>query len=84
MFTKSKYIVGIIGGYRAAVVFSENIQHTVVAQVFQPGSITGAGFCHYEADDVKVYGESIGLGIKADDDDLIYVGRALSHPNYII
>lgn len=89
MFSKSKYLVGQvhIDGTTAlmALVFPENFPHAVAAHAFLPGSIVSGGFCHYEDDDVRVYGESISMKVKSrPDQDMILLGRALSHPKYIV
>lgn len=84
MFNKSKYVVGILAGDEAALVFSELLTHRDVARVFQ--RVISAGFCHYSESDgcVKVYGESISLGIKSRPEDEIHVGQAMSHPKYCV
>lgn len=88
MYSKSKYIVGQIsdgmGSQTAAVVFPETIPHVSMSRVFVQGSIRSAGFCHFSEEDVKVYGDSVGLKVKSNpEQDTRLVGRAMSHPNYI-
>jgi hypothetical protein len=86
MYSKSKYIVGIPKhGYvtdEIAIVFSEHLGHTDFREVFVEGSITSGGFCHFDKDDVSVYGKSIGLNVDSKPSDSKLVGRAMSHPKY--
>jgi len=75
MRLKTKYV--IIDGIKA-IIFTETLQH----REFEPlGEITGAGFVSIGIKDgnpsVSVYGESISLGIKSKNIDLLPVKRAL-------
>lgn len=82
MYTKSKYVVGVTSdGDLEAAVGSETIKHVNLASVFV--EVKSAGFCHFEPEDVKVYGESTGLRLKSNPEiDTELVGRAMAHPKY--
>lgn len=83
MYTKSKYIVGRIGRFEHAIVFDELLTHSDMRPAFVHGEIISAGFCHYDSDGVKVYGESVSLRVASRPEDEKLVGRAMSHPEYI-
>lgn len=84
MYTKSKYIVGRFGHLEHAIVFDECVTHSDMRPAFQHGEIISAGFCHYTTDGVKVYGESVSLGVASRPEDERIVGRAMSHPEYVL
>lgn len=83
MYSKSKYIVGKIGLFEYAIVFAESLNHSDMRPAFMHGEIISAGFCHYDTDGVKVYGESVSLKAASRPEDVQLVGRAMSHPEYI-
>lgn len=83
MYSKSKYVVGRIGQLEYAIVFDEGLSHSAAGRAFQHGEIISAGFCHLDADGVKVYGESYSLKVASRPEDKELVGRAMSHPEYI-
>ena len=75
MRLKTKYV--IIDDIKA-IIFTETLQHSE----FKPlGEITGAGFVSIGIKNgnpsVSVYGESISLGIKSKEKDLLPVKIAL-------
>lgn len=78
---KFKYVVGIISGYKAAIVFPEYVVHADAARVFGP-HVFSAGFFHWTDDEVIPYGESVSLRIKSNPDDAILIGQAIGHPAY--
>lgn len=90
LFMKAKYLVGKMAGVadtdEVAIVFSELVTHSDIGRrVFTPGTVVSGGFCHYDEDGVKVYGESISMRVKCNpavDEEL--VGRAMAHPKYAI
>lgn len=88
MYSKAKYVVGVPrSGFfdgLCAVVFSEIMDHCAVSEVFVPGSIVSAGFCHAEADEVRVYGRSASLKLASRPEDAELVGRAIAHKTTII
>lgn len=84
MYSRSKYIVGKFGHLEYAIVFDEGLTHSDMRPAFQHGEIISAGFCHYSTDGVKVYGESISLRVASRPEDERLVGRAMSHPEYVI
>ena len=80
---KAKYVTGVIGDCRAAILFPDYVTHADAAACFQ-GSILGGGFYHYTDDEVIVYGESISLKVRSNpEEDAVLVGLALNHPAYI-
>lgn len=80
---KTKYVTGIVSGYKAAILFPEYVVHAEAAACFQ-GRILGAGFYYYTDDEVIVYGESISLRVKSNpEEDTKLVAEALGHPAYI-
>lgn len=81
MYSESKYVVGMIGGFEAAIVIPETVTHSDVRCIFD--EVLSAGFCHYSSDKVVVYGESVSLRVKSRPEDARFVGRAMAHPEYI-
>lgn len=77
----SKYVVGRIDGTTAAVIFPDCVAHSAMRKTFT--SIKSAGFYTVGVDadgelKVSVFGESISLGIKSQEQDAMYVAQALN------
>ena len=88
MYSKGKYVVGeVIGRYipvMAAVCVNESITHSDLAPIFVPGSIRSAGFFHINEDlTVSVYGDSISLRVKSQENDAILVSKTLALPGTV-
>lgn len=79
--SKTKYIVGKFkkSNILGCLIFHEVINHSDMATNFN--TVLGAGFCFIEngedRPDVKVYGESISLGVKSREEDVAILKRAL-------
>ena len=58
---KMKYVK--VGEYNSIIIFPFVIQHSEFKR-FNP---TSAGFCHISKDKVVCFGESVSLGLKADE-----------------
>lgn len=87
MYGRFKYVVGEIitahGTQLGAVIIPETVDHKSLRNLFKPGSIRSAGFGAFAAEDVGVWGESVGLGVKCNPElDKRLVGRAVAHPKY--
>lgn len=80
---KYKYVVGLISGYKAAIVFPEYVVHADAARCLDPRHITSAGFFYYNDDEVIPYGESVSLRLKSNPDDAKLIGEAIGHPEYM-
>jgi hypothetical protein len=78
---KFKYVVGIIGGRKAAIVFPEYVVHVEAAACFS-GRASGAGFFYVTDDEVIPYGESVSLHLKSNPEDARLIGEAIGHPAY--
>ena len=85
---RTKYIVGKFKKSRiiGCLIFHEVINHSDMAINFN--SILGAGFCSIEngqdKPDLKVYGESLSLGIKSREEDKDIIKKALGLYHYLI
>lgn len=79
---KFKYVVGIISGYKAAIVFPEYVVHADAARCLDPRHITSAGFFHWTDVEVIPYGESVSLRLKSNPEDARLIGEAIGHPAY--
>ncbi len=81
---KFKYVVGIISGYKAAIVFPDYVVHADAARCFEPGTVKSAGFFVYSDSEVIPYGESISLRVKSNpEEDARLIGEAIGHPEYM-
>lgn len=79
---KQKYVIGVVSGIRAAIVFPEYVVHADAAACFG-GRVTSAGFFYATEDEVIPYGESISLRVKSDPlHDARLIGEAIGHPKY--
>lgn len=81
MATKAKYVVGevplAVGTILTAVIIPEFMNHADIKSLFAEPP-TSAGFFHINDDlSVSCYGESVGLGLKAQVNDAKLVARAL-------
>lgn len=87
MYTKGKYVVGeiqlMIGTNIGAVCIAESFGHDTLRSVFVQDSISSAGFFHVNNDlTVSVYGDSVGLGVKANPErDAKLIAKALALPS---
>ena len=80
---KYKYVVGIVSGQRAAIVFPEYVVHADAAACFQ-GRVSSAGFFHVTDEEVIPYGESVSLRVKSEPEfDAKLIGEAIGHPAYM-
>lgn len=88
MYKRGKYVVGEVQDRGlptlTAVLVNEVVNHSSLSNIFVPGTITGAGFFTVSVHPssvnphVRVYGESVSLGIKCDPErDLKWVKRTL-------
>lgn len=79
---KFKYVVGIVSGRRAAIVFPEYVVHAEAAACFG-GRVSSAGFFHVTDEEVIPYGESVSLCLKSEPEfDAKLIGEAIGHPAY--
>ncbi len=80
---KFKYVVGIVSGQRAAIVFPEYVVHAEAAACFG-GRVSSAGFFVYNDEEVIPYGESVSLRVKSEPEfDAKLIGEAIGHPAYM-
>lgn len=80
---KFKYVVGIISGHRAAIVFPEHVRHSDAAQCFN-GTSSSAGFFYATDEEVIPYGMSTSLCLNSNPEkDARLIGEAIGHLKYI-
>ena len=80
---KFKYVVGIVSGHRAAIVFPDYVVHAEAAACFG-GRVSGAGFFYATDEEVIPYGESISLRVHSNpEEDAKLIGEAIGHPAYL-
>lgn len=79
---KFKYVVGIISGRRAAIVFPDYVVHAEAANAFM-GRVSSAGFFFATDEEVIPYGESVSLKVGSNpEEDARLIGEAIGHPKY--
>lgn len=78
---RGKYVTGefSVKGFAVlvAIVFPEAVPHADVSRRLFPDGAVSAGFFTVKNDGVDAFGESIGLGLRAQMNDYKLISRAL-------
>lgn len=72
--TRTGFIVAVV-----AVIFPEGMSHSDVARdIFgERFNLLGSGFCSVGIEGVEVYGDSVSLGLKSREADVLYLNHTL-------